>query len=154
MDLIEDLIKKREDLFKQVEAIDTVLRIYGYAGSDYKVNEISSNNVNVSKGVFPTKARVDKQLLWLFENFLKKGLKLKEVQEKFNELLGNDGTNIDNYARKLKKAGKLVIVKYNDKHLHSYWGHPDWIDGNDFKQEYKPDFEFLPEIISSEVIRE
>ena len=150
---IDDLIAKRKDLFKEVEAIDTVLRIFGHKADDYIFDSKNTNDSSNSK-IFPTKARNDKQILWIFENVINKGLKLTEFQRIFNEHIGNDSIKIDNKARKLKKEGKLILVKYNDKHIHSFWGLPSWIEGNDFKQEYRPDADLLPEVISSEVVRE
>lgn len=155
MDVIDDLIEKRKDLFKQVQAIDTVLKIYGYKAEDYNFDS-SDNTVNELSNpkVFPTKTRLDKQILWIFENSLTRGLKLTEFQKIFNEHIGNDGIKIENKARHMKKDGKLVLVKYNSKHIHSFWGLPSWIEGNDFAPAHKPNEEQLPEITNSEVIRE
>jgi len=156
MDVIKDLIEKRKDLFKQVEAIDTVLKIYGYKGSDYLFEGNPNDKVieDVDSKIFPFKARMDKQILWLFENALDKGLKLKDANEAFQKHSGDSTANIENTARRLKKEGKLIIVKYNGTHVYSYWGLPHWVEGNDFKQQHKPDPETLPEIESSEIIRQ
>lgn len=155
MNTINDLIEKRKDLFKKLEAIDVVLKMFEYKADDYIFdgNNVDKNELSNSK-VFPTKTRLDKQILWIFENSLTRGLKLTEFQRIFNEHIGNDSTKIDNKARQMKKEGKLLLVKYNNKHIHSFWGLPTWIDGNDFMLAHKPSEEQLPEITSSEVIRE
>lgn len=152
MDVIEDLIEKRKDVLKQLEAIDTVLKIYGFEGSDYKFNsDLSSSSVGSSK-VFPSKATREKQVLWIFENKLTKACKLRDVQDTYNELVGNDKVSIDNTARKLKKESKLLFVRYNEKNVLSFWGHPSWIMGSDFKKEHKPDLDLLPDITFSQVM--
>lgn len=147
MNFVEELIKEESALVQRLELVRATIKAYGAEASE-------SNKSNINPGAFPTKARTDKQLLWIFENSLSKGLKLKELQEKYNSLLGNDSVNIDNVARRLKREGKLVIVKYNDKNLLSYWGLPSWIDGDNFKEVHLPDAEALPEITSSHVFRE
>lgn len=143
MDFLEGLIQEEKALQTRLELIRATLLAYG----------VSSENVT-GKSIFPSKATVEKQLIWLFENQLSQGLKLKEVQEVYNELLGSDSNKVDNTARRLKREGKLVIVKYNGKNLHSYWGLPTWIEKNDFKNSHKPDMDLLPDIIKSEVIKE
>jgi hypothetical protein len=155
MDVIEDLIKKRKDLFKQVEAIDTVLKIYGVNVLD---NKFLSNDAEINVGddatkIFPIKSKPATQVLWLFKNSIKHSIKLKEVQELFNKYSGSNDKRIDNVARRLKRDKKLVIVKYNEKNLLSFWGLPEWVGENDFKQEFKPEEESLPdEILNSEVV--
>jgi hypothetical protein len=150
MDVIDELVEKRKDVLKQLEALDTVLKIYGFNGSDYHFNNKDLDTTN-SK-VFPTKATRAKQVLWIFENKISKACKLKDIQKTYEELAGSDKVNIQNTARKLKKESKLLFVRYNEKNVLSFWGHPSWIDGNDFKNEYKPDMESLPDIKISEVM--
>lgn len=147
MAFIEKLIEEEKALQTRLELVRATLKGYGVV--------VGNNSTpSYSKGVFPSKGRPEKQLIWLFENQLSQGLKLKEAQQKFNEQLGSDAVNIDNTARRLKKEGKLVIVKYNGKHIYSFWGLPSWIGSDeDFKDQYKPDMELLPEITSSEVVR-
>ncbi|WP_426065364.1 hypothetical protein [Flavobacterium sp. DSP2-3-1] len=155
MDVIEDLIKKRNDLFKQVEAIDTVLEIYGHNALNSKSENSRTDLINVDNvsKIFPIKAKPATQVLWLFRNTFTHSIKLREVQISYDNYTGSSDVRIDNVARRLKKDKKLVIVKYNDKNILSYWGLPEWIDGNDFKTEFKPDAETMPdEITSSEVV--
>lgn len=152
MELIEDLIEKRKDILKQLEAIDTVLKIYGFENSNYNFASDSISSGIGSTKVFPSKATKEKQVLWIFENRLTKACKLKDVQETYNELVGSDKVNIDNTARKLKKESKLLFVRYNKKNVLSFWGHPSWISGNDFKKEYQAELELLPDITFSEVM--
>lgn len=155
MDVIEDLIKKRNDLFKQVEAIDTVLEIYGFNASNSKLesHKVDLLNVSTSSKIFPIKAKAATQVLWLFKNTFTHSIKLREVQNSYDDYTGSKNVRIDNVARRLKKDKKLVIVKYNGKNILSFWGLPEWIDGNDFKLEFKPDAESISdEITISEVV--
>lgn len=150
MEVIDNLIEKRKDILNQLEAIDTVLKIYGYQGSDYHYNKTEPTPQNI--GVFPFKATKEKQILWIFENRINKACKLKDIQKAYNEASGKTDVNIDNTARKLKKDSKLVFVQYNDKNLLSFWGLPTWLEGDDFKEQYKPDMESLPDIVKSVVM--
>lgn len=153
MNVIDDLIRKRKDLLKQIQAVDTVLSMYGHKSNDLILEDSKAlENDSTNSKIFPSKARLEKQILWVFENSITKALKLTEFQKIFNEHIGNDRVKIDNKARHMKKEGKLVLVKYNGKHINSYWGLPAWIDGNDFAPVHKPNENQLPEIIKSEVI--
>ena len=55
---------------------------------------------------FPALSRKDQQLIWLFENYLTRGIKLREVQKKLDSISGKP-IKIENVARRLKKEGKL-----------------------------------------------
>jgi hypothetical protein len=149
---IDELIEKRKDLFKQVEAIDTVLKIFGHKAEDYIFDNNTVENNSNSK-VFPIKARLEKQILWVFENVITKGMKLKEVQKIFNEYVSTP-VSIDNKSRSLKSEGQLIVVKYNDKHVHSFWGLPSWIEGTDFKAEHRPEEASLPNNVTSSEIND
>lgn len=149
MDFLDGLIAEEKALQTRLDLVRATLLAYGVS------IETSQGRIaipSIGKGVFPSKATIEKQLIWLFENQLTNGLKLKEVQQIYNELVGSDSKNIENTARRLKREGKLILVKYNRKHLHSYWGLPSWVEGNGFKNKHKPDMELLPEITSSEVV--
>lgn len=149
MDLIKDLIDKRNGLFKKVEAIDTVLKLYGYDVD--KLNSGDEKSELTNSKIFPSKVTLDKQILWIFENSINNALKLTEFQKIYNEHIGKDSINVDNKVRQLKKDGKLVLVKYDGKNILSFWGLPSWIEGDDFKSEHKPSPETLPSVTTSEV---
>jgi len=150
MEVIENLIEKRKDVLKQLEAIDTVLKLYGYVGTDYKFNNTEATTQ--TSNVFPSKGTREKQVLWIFENKISRACKLKELQTVYNELRGKDDINIDNTARKLKKDSKLIFVQYNSKKLLSFWGLPTWLEGDDFKEEHKPEADGLPDLVTSIVM--
>lgn len=143
MNFLEEAKKEEATLIEKLQIVRNVIRYWG--GEENQSMELTSSSV------FPTKATKEKQILWLFENKITKALKLKSVQDLYNAQIGNDSTKIDNTVRRLRTESKLLFVKYNDKNILSYWGLPNWVDGNDFKDEYRPDAESLPEITSSEV---
>ena len=142
--LIYELISAKDSLIdlrnilnnKILNIVDTI-ESYGF---DEKGNNIKSakelNVIDVVDNVdlwnsFPRQAGADKQLFWLFENYFKKGVKINELQHQFNLFTG-DKKRIDNVARRLKREGRLVVVKYNNSNKLSYWGLPNWIRKNDF----------------------
>lgn len=143
MALIDELKKEEQLLIKQLDVVRAAILVY--SGS-----VITSTDSNV---YFPTAASKEKQIIWIFENKLSKGSKLRDVQEFYNQLRGKDDVKIDNTARRMKREGKLILVKYNDQNLLSYWGLPEWAGKNDFQDEFKPDMESLPYIENSVLYR-
>ncbi|AXG73301.1 hypothetical protein DVK85_03275 [Flavobacterium arcticum] len=135
MDTKEDLIRKRHELLKRAELISLVLQAEYGEVVDSKPNVIFDSSIN---GVFPMKGGTVKQILWLFENVFSKSVKLKEVVEKLEEYKG-ENIKIDNLVRRMRTDKKLVMVKYENKQILSWWGKPEWINGNDFDKEYKSD---------------
>jgi hypothetical protein len=145
--IVELLLKEKDGLLKRIEVIDVAL-------SSYKGDVPNQNGIAEKKpetNYFPISGRKEKQILWIFNNSVSRGLKIREIQDVYNEIVGNSQTSIENIVRRLKSEQKLVLVKYNGKNLLSYWGLPEWIEGNDFKDEHKPNLEDLPDITESEV---
>ncbi len=157
----DSLIDLRNILNKKITNIIDVIEEQGY---DDKGNNIGhAKELNVIDVVsdtevwanFPRLAKTDKQLLWLFENYFKKGVKFSEIQNEFNMFVGKK-QRVDNIARRLKREGKLVVVKYNNSNKLSYWGLPSWINelNNDFTQINTPSKEKLPhDIYEKKVVR-
>ncbi|TJY37711.1 hypothetical protein [Pontimicrobium aquaticum] len=167
--LLEGLLKTKDELNIIRDRLDVTIKNilvviqendiaknYSKITNPEKIKEIKIKNLfNESEAVknFPSLARKDKQLLWLFENYLGRGTKLHDVQYHMNMLSGSV-KRIDNVARRLKKQGKLVVVKYNGANNLSFWGLPEWVLSNDFKHEYKPKEKYLPiDINKKEVVR-
>ena len=160
MALIDELLKEKDSLIKRINAIDLLLEYYGAEesssikfNSDTALGKVSENSAILGKKMsdfmnFPIHGRKDKQVLWIFEHKAKVGIKLSEIQEFYNDLRGLDGKGkeirIDNVARRLKRQGKLVIVKYNNLNKASFWGLPEWVDKAGFKDELKPAEDKLP----------
>lgn len=146
MDTREELIKKRNDLLKRAELISMVLQSEYGEVVESKPNIMFDASIN---GVFPMKGGTVKQILWLFENIFTKSVKLKEVSEKLEEYKG-EPIKIDNLVRRMRNDKKLVMVKYDNKQILSWWGKPEWISGNDFASTYKADD--APETEITEVV--
>lgn len=180
---INELLSKRKSIIDsigslkaQLDAIELLLNTSGFdlknddRGKDNGVNLFDSQNlipqedlvfnapkIQQEQNVFPINGRKDKQVIWLFENVFKKGIKLQELQDKYNELKGLDSKGkeirVDNTARRLKKQEKLAVVKYNGSNKNAFWGLPSWIEGNDFDNEHRPNENKLPlDIEFSEVV--
>lgn len=152
MSLIDELLKEKESLKNRIAAIELLLDSYGYNN----VTNHGTGQINFKpheeKNSFPKKARRDKQVLWIFKNSLNSAAKLNTIQKKYEELSGTEN-KISNIARRLKKDGKLVVVKYNKQNRSSFWGLPEWIDGKDFIDEYRPNENMLPlDIEDTEVV--
>ena len=160
MEFVDQLKHEKESLLKRVSAINLLLESYGVKSENQKESEelfpIQQNESPSKRGsVFPINGRRDKQVLWLFENHLPTAVKLNKAQDEYRKIVeeyGGRAEKISNVARRLKKEGRLVVVKYNNMNTASFWGLPSWIEDNDFKPEFKPDESQLPlEVHSSEV---
>lgn len=155
MDLIEQLNKERSVLIENVKAIDTLLAFYG-ASRDFTKdfnNVLSYNYGSTDDNVFPVAATKEKQIMWLFEKKFTQIVKISEIKDLHKKYSGNDD-RIDNTARRMKREGKLILVKYNDNNILSFWGLPTWLDNNGvLLDQYSPDFGKLPEIESVDIIR-
>lgn len=165
MNFVDQLKNEKESLLKRVKAINLLLESYGIGTEDsdtsselFPVNLKEKLPSKGSSPVFPINGRRDKQILWLFENHFDSAVKLKKVQDQYEDIVkeyGGRAEKITNVARRLKKKGRLVVVKYNNMNTASFWGFPSWIEGNDFKKEFRPDESELPiDIQSSEVTRD
>lgn len=166
--LITELIKAKSNFLelrnKVNESIDhiiTALENHGYDthGNNIKVaRSLSVADVLADNKVwkdFPKAARSDQQILWLFENYFKKAEKLSEIQRRINNFNGRE-VRIDNVARRMKREGHLVAVKYNRSNKLNYWGLPQWLaeKNNDFHITYRPNENELPSVIyTTEVSR-
>ncbi|MCD9580847.1 hypothetical protein [Tenacibaculum maritimum] len=147
MEFIESLLKEKELLLKRLEYIDaTLMRLY----RNESPNKVKENYFDIN--TFPISERNPQKVLWLFQNVFKTGLRSFQIQEAFNQFngLSSNGKEIklEGTLRGLKKSSKLVIVKYNQSNKLSFWGLSEWIEGNDFKDEYKP-IKFLPNKIEN-----
>ena len=70
-------------------------------------------------------------------------------KREFPEQLGG----IANIVRRMYKEGHIAAVKYNGQNKLMFYGKKEWLDKNDFKNEYKPDAKFLPLVVEmSEIV--
>ncbi len=164
MDFVDQLKKEKESLLNRVGAINLLLESYGVKIE--KPNDSGElfpgvqNNVSIKKiaKVFPINGGRDKQVLWMFENYFERGIKLRKVQEHYESIVkeyGGRAEKITNVARGLKDKGRLTVVKYNNNNTLSFWGLPSWVEDDDFKKEFRPDENELPlEVKTCEVTKE
>lgn len=94
----------------------------------------------------------DVQIYSLFEKkIIRRAVRRSQIQQIFTEEY-NSLKNVGAGLPKLKREGKLVLVTYNGKKGDSYWGLPAWTEGNDFKEQFKPQLSLLPKkIFKSEI---
>ncbi len=163
MDFVDQLKKEKESLLNRVGAINLLLESYGVkvenpvdSGELFPGNQKNVSPQRNAK-VFPINGGRDKQVLWLFENYFDRGLKLSKVQEQYESLVkeyGGRAEKVTNVARGLKDKGRLAVVKYNNNNTLSFWGLPSWVEENDFKNQFRPDENELPiEVKTSEVTK-
>lgn len=164
MDFVDQLKKEKESLLHRVGAINLLLESYGVKTEDtiiqgelFPENQQGKTIESVAK-VFPINGNRDKQVLWLFENYLEGGIKIKKAEEHYEAIVkeyGGRADKITNVARRLKTEGRLVAVRYNNNNGLTFWGLPSWVEENDFKKEFYPNENELPlEIKASEVTRD
>lgn len=147
MEFIESLLKEKELLLKRLEYIDaTLMRLY----KNESPVRLEENQFQVN--TFPISEKRPEKVLWLFRNVFRTGVRSFQIQEAFNQFngLSSKGKEIklEGILRGLKRSGRLVIVKYNQSNKLSFWGLSEWVEDNDFKDEYKP-LEYLPDNIES-----
>jgi len=153
MDLIDELNKQRSVLIENIKAIDTLLAFYrGSRDSGQIVNSTKEiYQIPIEDGVFPITGTKEKQIMWLFKNKFTQVVKISEMKEMYKVFSGKDD-RIDNTARRMKREGKLVLIKYNDNNILSYWGLPSWIEDGELMKDYEPDFDKLPDIQKKEIL--
>ena len=155
MDLKESLLKEKEILLERLRYIDETLLKLGEEKTNNPYSKIY-NAIDAKKG-FPISGRKNQKVLWLFENVFKTGQRFTSIQDTFNKYNGLDANGkqigLEGTVRGLKTSGKLTIVKYNQSNKLSFWGLTDWVNDDDFKDEYIPK-DILPSNIETiEVIR-
>lgn len=143
MDFLQTLLSERDRLQETLKAINILINTYGTNERELVIkNDINASKIS-DESVFPVKARKDKQILWLFNNVIDKSLKISEVNEIYQKYSGNVD-KVNNVARRLKESDKLKVVKYNKSNTLSFWGLPSWIEESDFKEQFRPNADSLP----------
>lgn len=145
MDFKQQLIAERDALQQRIDAINLVLRPFGVQDLFAKPEESFENS-----SIFPIKASRQSKLIWIVENHFKKGVRLPELVDAYKKFTGSDSSP-ENFARTLRAEGKLIFVKYNGRNKLCYWGLPSWVEGNDYKNDFRPDLDDF-DIETSEVV--
>lgn len=146
MNLIDELRKERAVLQIRIDAIDVLLNAYD--------TSMKTSPVQSEENSFPRSGRTDKQIIWLFENYFKRAVRMAEINTAYNKYNGTVDDKVDNVARRLKKEDTLAMVKYNGMNKLTFYGLPTWLEKDNFKEEYRPDENELPVgEITSEVVK-
>lgn len=138
MDIIKDLIAKKNALVKQIEAINIVLDMYNITETTQDIKDIIPTGSVIPISGFPKGESIESQIVWLFANVLKKATKMPDVVKAYKDISGKN-TNISMEIRNLKKDNKLIKVTYNKYNNSTFWGLPEWADDEDYKPEYISD---------------
>lgn len=151
MDLILELKKQLAYHEEQIRAIKTILegqsKIYESSISEIiNVNDdnlrniLISNPVDVSDNNFPINKSKRHQVIWIFENILRKATRMPEIQSMYEKYSGNKD-DITMTVRLLKNIPHLGTVKKtygDDVNNKTFWGLSSWFDGDDFLSDYHP----------------
>jgi len=109
-----------------------------YEGSGTMPIEYSSqSNEVIKKDVNQSKGTILSQLKNMFVTDFHSAVRMPDIQTKY-EQASNKKNKIENLIRELRKKGDLVAVRYDGKNIATYWGKSEWVNGGDFKSEYKP----------------
>ncbi|MEZ0004914.1 hypothetical protein ABH942_000257 [Flavobacterium sp. 28YEA47A] len=143
-DTIRTLILKHKEFMdlaevniKHANSIKEVLQILGH-DIDRSIESISNSlgSPNLSSG-FPLNDTKRAQALWILRDGIGKAAKMPDIQDLYVKLIGRED-DIQMTVRTLKKKGRIANHTYGTN-KDTYWGLPEWHDGTDFKEEYRPE---------------
>lgn len=154
MEFIEYL--RRQLLYheQQINEIKIILdnqpKIYESSISKEKqIKNISTKNINdivvsglqnVTKEIFPISKSKRHQVIWLFENVLKKAVRMPEIQKAYEKYSGNND-DITMTVRLLKGVPVTGITKKiydSDVNNKTFWGLTKWFSDDDFLPDFDP----------------
>ena len=166
------LEQDKQDLQKKLSNLCSVIKRYELELSRHKVHQphINDNpvqsenhNVNIDSQIkhnnrqesidITNDQNVENQIICLLTKN-NKATKLPYIQNLFDTEAGNSNKLIAPIVRRMKTEGKLVAAKYNNSNKLTFWGLPEWVekDGTEsknYKGEYRPDQEHLPDSINT-----
>lgn len=129
-----EFIELAESSTKSANSIKEVLRILGYdidKNNNDPISKVSNSNPD-----FPIDGSKRVQAVWLIRK-LGKASKMTDIQNLYTEKSGKDD-DIQMTVRTLK-ISKIISNKSYGNSKEAYWGLTEWYDGEDFKEEYKPE---------------
>ena len=142
---------------------DTIKVLESEIEAEQSILNDKINALNALKKLLPPKVELsndgeeqtaDNQIMSLFEDKIRYAVRRSELQALF-EMEFNSNKNVGAGLPKLKRTGKLKMVRYNGQKGFSFWCLPSWIEGNDIKEGYKPAKNLLPEkIFKSEIVED
>lgn len=131
-EIIKGLKEQALEVEETLKAIRTLINRY-----DSSYTSSISTDPPINNGYTLPTAKVEDKILHFMKNYLKKPAKMPDIETQFNSLRSKSGL-IVNTARGMKKEGILTSIKYNKSNRQVYWGLPEWLDGNDYKPEFRP----------------
>lgn len=151
MDFIDELKKQLAYHEEQIMAIKIILdgQSKVYESSISKYNHTKNNNINdfivlgiqnLSSDPFPISKSKRHQIIWLFENDLKKASRMPEIQNAYEKHSGNKD-DITMSVRQLKGVPLIGTVKKTyDKDVNNktFWGLSKWFSDDDFLSDFHP----------------
>lgn len=154
MNLIDNLKRQLAYHEEQIRAIKIILegqpKVYESSISkNVPIKNISTKKLNdfvvigareISDEIFPIKKSKRQQVIWLFENILKKAVRMPEIQETYEKYSGNndDITMAVRLLKGVKPIGTVKKVYGSDVNNKTFWGLSNWFLDDDFLQDYHP----------------
>ncbi len=86
---------------------------------------------------FPVDKPIEEQMLYILRDNIGTAAKISQIQQRYEDLSGSR-RNIMPYLRKMKDMDMVRAVRYNNANKLTYWGMPNWMDGGDYSQNYRP----------------
>lgn len=137
LEIIAEKKRAYNELGEDIVSLERTLRILGYDKNN--ASTIPVNEIKVETG-FPKKADKKIQVLWIFDNVLKGGVKRADFQKIYEDLSGlQKQDNIIVSVKRLINANILRGVKYNNTNTLTFYGKIEWIENDDFKEAFYPD---------------
>lgn len=151
MNLIDELKKQLVYHEEQIRAIKIILEGQSkiYESSISNIINLNDSNLrdiiisgmqDLSIDKFPYEKSKRHQVLWIFENVLKKASRMPEIQTAYENYAGNKD-DITMTVRMLKNIPVVGTVKRtygNDVNNKTFWGLSTWYSGEDFLSDFHP----------------
>ncbi|MCK0190968.1 hypothetical protein [Arenibacter sp. F20364] len=95
------------------------------------------DGLDKSSNGFPTKGNREAKIKFIFKNIFQRAVRMSELEDKYTEL-NKEYHKLVNVMRRMKDEGTVLSVRYNKQNTLTFWGLSEWIEENDFKDQYKP----------------
>lgn len=154
MNFIDDLKRQLAYHEEQIRAIKIILdgqpKVFESSMSKgVTIKNISTKNANdirvreakdLSDEIFPLNKSKRHQVIWLFENVLKKAARMSEIQEMYEKYSGKDDdiTMVVRLLKGVKPIGTVKKIYGSDMNNKTFWGLSNWFLDEDFLQDYHP----------------
>lgn len=159
--LLEALYQEKEELKKEIDALDLVIARFErrpgatkYAEPFKAVEEVKEAfgstgalfpSIKEKQGVkgeidqnFPKGSDIKSQILYVLQR-LGKAQRYPELQDEYTNL-SKSRRNIRKDLIDLRKNGSLVAIKYNNNFAQTYQGLPEWVHDSEVGVAFKDEF--------------